>query len=166
MLILENDVTVFGQAIYPVPSADPNDPLRLPQWRKNAILIVVVLYSLVGNSTCLAPSVYILPFATYFDVSPNDSSKIVSYGILAYGVANIVWIPFALKFGRRTAWLLSLLLYVTFISAASCAKTYEQLLVFHIFASLAAGICESVAVMVLPPPPFPLVGVPKANPSR
>ena len=47
---IENDVTVFGQAIYPVPSSDPNDPLHLLQWRKNAILIVVVLYSLIGNN--------------------------------------------------------------------------------------------------------------------
>ena len=73
-----------------------------------------------------------LPFASYFDVSLNDSSKIVSYRILAYGVADIVWIPFAPKSGRRTAWLLSLLRYVVFISAASAAQSYEQLLVFHI----------------------------------
>jgi MFS family permease len=141
-------VTKFGQAIYPVPSADPNDPLRLPQWRKEAILICVVLYSLIGNATGLAPSVYILPWATEFGVSPNISSKIVSYGILAYGVANLVWVPFALKFGRRTAWLSSLLLYVVFMAAASQAKTYEQLLVFHILGCFGAGICESVAVMV------------------
>lgn len=147
----ENDVTVFGQAIYPVPSADPNDPLRLPQWRKHAILIVVVLYSLIGNSTGLAPSVYILPWAAAFNVSPNVSSKIVSYGILAYGVSNIVWVPIALKFGRRTAWLLSLLFYVVFMAAASAAQTYEQLLVFHILGCFASGICESVAVMARPP---------------
>lgn len=108
----QNTATAYGQAIYPVPSADPNDPLLLPQWRKLLILWVVCFYSIIGNGTGLAVSVYIGEFAAYFKVSPALSSQIASYGILAYGVSNLVWVPLAIKFGRRSIWLLSLLIYL------------------------------------------------------
>lgn len=108
----QSAATAYGQAIFPVPSADPNDPLLWPQWRKILILCVVCFYSVIGNGTGLAVSVYIGEFAGYFKVSPALSSQIASYGILAYGVSNMVWVPLAIKFGRRATWLLSLLIYL------------------------------------------------------
>jgi fucose permease len=108
----QSGATVYGQAIFPVPSADPNDSLLWPQWRKLLVLCVVCFYSIIGNGTGLAPSVYIEVFACYFSVSPARSSNIASYGILAYGVSNLIWVPLSIKFGRRATWLISLVFYL------------------------------------------------------
>ena len=109
---VQSAATVYGQAVYPVPSSNPNDPLLWPQWRKICVLIIVCFYSVIGNGTGLAPSVYIGTFAKYFKVSGEKSSNIASYGILAYGVSNLFWVPLSIKFGRRFTWLLSLLFYL------------------------------------------------------
>lgn len=59
----EGDDTYLGQALYPVPAEDPNDPLQWPAWKKTMILIVCSAYSFLGNSALVGPSVYISIYA-------------------------------------------------------------------------------------------------------
>lgn len=81
----EGDDTAYGQALYPVPAEDPNDPLQWPMWKKNMILVIVSLYSFLGNSSLLGPSVYIGLYSEEFGVSPAKASGLISYPNLAYG---------------------------------------------------------------------------------
>lgn len=58
------------------------------QWasaKKIGILIVVSLYSFLGNSALLGPSVYLVNFAMEFNIDVNKASGLVSYPNLAYG---------------------------------------------------------------------------------
>jgi hypothetical protein len=64
------------------------------QWsqpKKLGILIVVSLYSFLGNSALLGPAVYLVNFAKDFGVDVNKASGIVSYPNLAYGFGKILW---------------------------------------------------------------------------
>ncbi|AEO60394.1 hypothetical protein MYCTH_2309585 [Thermothelomyces thermophilus ATCC 42464] len=81
----EGDDTGYGQALYPVPAEDPNDPLQWSKTRKNLILVVCSLYSFLSNSALLGPSVYIGIYAEEFGISPNKASNLVSYANLAFG---------------------------------------------------------------------------------
>jgi hypothetical protein len=55
----EGDDTAYGQALFPVPSMDPNDPLQWPTWKKTMILIVCSVYSFLGNAALTGVAVYI-----------------------------------------------------------------------------------------------------------
>ncbi|KAJ4285992.1 hypothetical protein N0V88_008179 [Collariella sp. IMI 366227] len=79
----EGDDTGYGQALFPVPAEDPNDPLQWSTARKNMILLVCALYSFLANTALLGPAVYIGIFAQEFNVSPNDASNIYAAGLLA-----------------------------------------------------------------------------------
>ncbi|KAK3113851.1 hypothetical protein LTR53_008426 [Teratosphaeriaceae sp. CCFEE 6253] len=46
----EGDDTAYGQALFPVPAEDPNDPLQWPGWKKHMILVICSLYSFLSNS--------------------------------------------------------------------------------------------------------------------
>jgi hypothetical protein len=81
----EGDDTGYGQALFPVPSLDPNDPLQWPDWKKTMILIICSLYSFLGNSALLGPSVYIGIYAKEFEITPTKASGLISYANLAYG---------------------------------------------------------------------------------
>jgi len=81
---VEGDDTAYGQALFPVPANDPNDPLQWPKWKKNTILIICSLYSFLGNSALLGPSVYILIFSTEFGISPTTASGLISYPNIMY----------------------------------------------------------------------------------
>lgn len=82
---LEGDDTGYGQALYPVPSEDPNDPLQWSNSKKTMILIIVSLYSFLGNSALIGPSVYLEIYAEEFGISVTEASGLVSYPNLVYG---------------------------------------------------------------------------------
>lgn len=82
---IEGDDTGYGQALFPVPSLDPNDPLQWPNWKKNMILVICSLYSFFSNSSLLGPSVYISIYAKEFGITPTKASGLISYPNLLYG---------------------------------------------------------------------------------
>jgi MFS family permease len=145
----EGDETHYGQALFPIPTVDPNDPLNLPKWRKHVCLISVVLFTLVGNASILMPAPFIIPWTEEYGVTPQTASTVESYPVLMYALINLIWVPFALKFGRRPCWLLSVLIFTIFQGVCSIAGSFQSLLAFNILAAVGAGICETVAVMVV-----------------
>lgn len=83
--MIEGDDTGYGQALFPVPADDPNDPLQWPNFKKTMILVICALYSFLGNSALLGPSVYIGIFSELFAITPAAASGLISYPNLAYG---------------------------------------------------------------------------------
>ena len=83
--VVEGDDSAYGQALYPVPSEDPNDPLQWPNWKKTMILILCSLYSFFGNSALVGPSVYLEIYAEEFGISVTTASGLISYPNLVYG---------------------------------------------------------------------------------
>jgi len=108
----EGDETHYGQALFPIPTADPNDPLNLPKWRKYCCLISVVLFTLVGNASILMPAPFIIPWTIEYGVTAQEASTVETYPVLMYALINLIWVPFALKFGRRPVWLLSVIIFI------------------------------------------------------
>ena len=107
----EGDKTAFGQSLFPVPTLDPNDPVRWPKWRKYVYLFCVIFFTLLGNSSCLTPSVFFVPWSIEFDVPVTQVTDVQNYAILTYGLVNLIWVPLALKFGRRPTWLTALTIW-------------------------------------------------------
>jgi len=107
----EGDKTAFGQSLFPVPTLDPNDPVRWPKWRKYMYLFCVIFFTLLGNSSCLTPSVFFVPWSKEFDVPVTQVTDVQNYAILTYGLVNLIWVPLALKFGRRPTWLTALTIW-------------------------------------------------------
>lgn len=87
--------------MFPVPADDPNDPLQWANSKKTMILIIVSLYSFLGNSALLGPSVYIGIYAGEFGITPAKASGLVSYPNLAYGFGTSAS-PVLLQVGNIT----------------------------------------------------------------
>ncbi|KAL2839084.1 major facilitator superfamily domain-containing protein [Aspergillus pseudoustus] len=139
----------YGQALYPVPTDDPNDPLNWPAWKKNAILIIVSVYSFLGNCALVGPSVYISIYSEEFGISPADASGLISYPNLAFGFGSLILVPMYLKFGRRFVTLLSMAIFVAGLIGASRATSYTSLMVARVFHGFGSGVCESLPVQLV-----------------
>ncbi|EED12426.1 conserved hypothetical protein [Talaromyces stipitatus ATCC 10500] len=146
---VEGDDTGYGQALYPVPTDDPNDPLQWPEWKKSSILIICALYSFLGNCTLTGPSVYISIYAEEFGITPTKASGLVSYPNLAFGFGSLLLVPLYLKIGRRPVTLLSMACFVGGLIGASRASSYEGLMVARVFCGLGSGVCESLPVQLV-----------------
>lgn len=145
----EGDDTGYGQALYPVPAEDPNDPLQWPMFKKNMILIICSAYSFLGNSALLGPAVYIAIFSKEFDISFTTASGLISYANLAYGFGSLILVPAYLKFGRRPVTLISMLMFLFGLIGASRANSYSGLMIARIFHAFGSGVCESLPVQLV-----------------
>jgi len=146
---IEGDDTAYGQALFPVPADDPNDPLQWSNKKKTTILILVSLYSFLGNSALLGPSVYIGIFSEEFNITPTIASNLVSYPNLIYGFGSLLLVPCYLKFGRRPVMLVSLALFAFGLIGASQCNTYGALMACRIIHALGSGVCEALPVQLV-----------------
>lgn len=145
----EGDDTGYGQALFPVPAEDPNDPLQWKNLKKSSILAVCALYSFFGNSSLLGPSVYISIFAAEFGISQNAASGLISYANLAFGFGSLLLVPMYHKFGRRPIMLFSLVCYCVGLIAASQATSYGGLMAARIIHAFGSGVCEALPVQLV-----------------
>lgn len=145
----EGDDVAYGQALFPVPAEDPNDPLQWPRWKKTTILAICSLYSFLSNTALLGPSVYISIFAKSFDISPTKASGLVSYPNILYGVGTLITVPAYLKFGRRPVMLISILIYLAGLVGCSQANSYSGLMVARLIHTFGSGVCEALPVQLV-----------------
>ncbi|KAL2062478.1 hypothetical protein VTL71DRAFT_6744 [Oculimacula yallundae] len=145
----EGDDTGYGQALFPVPAEDPNDPLQWPTYKKNMILIVCSLYSFLGNSALVGPSVYIGIYSQEFNITPGVASGLISYPNLAFGFGSLVLVPAYLKFGRRPVMLLSLICFIAGLIGASRCTTFTGLMVCRVLHAFSSGVCEALPVQLV-----------------
>ncbi|EME87662.1 uncharacterized protein MYCFIDRAFT_212975 [Pseudocercospora fijiensis CIRAD86] len=145
----EGDDTAFGQAWFPVPAEDPDDPLQWPTWTKTSILVICSLYSFFSITALLGPSFSLHCHAIYaeqFGITPTKPSGLVSYPNFLYGVGTLVTVPMYLKFGRRLVILLSLVVYLAGLIGCSRANGLMTARLIH---TLSSGVCEVLPVQLV-----------------
>lgn len=113
------------------------------------ILVICSLYSFLGNSALLGPSVYILIYSEEFGISPTTASGLISYPNIMYGCGTLLTIPAYLKFGRRPVMLLTMLAYLLGLVGASRATSYGGLMAARIIHAFASGVCEALPVQLV-----------------
>lgn len=145
----EGEETHYGQALYPVPSADPNDPLQWSKFKKHMIMFCCCLYSFLGISSLLGPSTYIGLWAAEFAVDANTAAGLVNYPNLIFGFGSIVLVPLYRRYGRRPVMVISILVYAAGIIGASQAKTYQALMGARVVHGFASGVCEALPVQLV-----------------
>ncbi|KAJ2990618.1 hypothetical protein NUW58_g2858 [Xylaria curta] len=146
---VDGDDTGYGQALFPVPAEDPNDPLQWSKFKKTIILVVICIYSFLGNSALLGVGPYLTLWAEEFEVSKAEASTLISYPNLAYGLTSWLLVPLYLRFGRRPIMLGSMLAFIAGLAASSRATSFSGLMAARIVHCLGAGVCEALPVQLV-----------------
>ncbi|KAI1206137.1 putative MFS transporter [Annulohypoxylon truncatum] len=145
----EGDDVAYGQALFPVPAEDPNDPLQWSNFKKTMILIICSFYSFLANSSLIGPSPYIDLWAEEFGISTTKASELVSYPNLAFGFGSLIFVPMYLKYGRRPVMLFSLVSFAAGLIGASRCTTYGGLLAARIVHGFGSCVCEALPVQLV-----------------
>ncbi|KAI0479404.1 putative MFS transporter [Xylariaceae sp. FL0804] len=146
---VEGDDTGYGQALFPVPAEDPNDPLQWSNPKKTMILIICSFYSFLANGALIGPSPYIDTWAADFDVSPTAASMLISYPNLAFGFGSLIFVPLYLKIGRRPVMLISLLMFCAGLIGASRCESYGALMAARVIHGFGSSVCEALPVQLV-----------------
>ncbi|KAI8630689.1 MFS general substrate transporter [Xylariaceae sp. FL1651] len=145
----EGDDTGYGQALFPVPAEDPNDPLQWSNFKKTMILIICSFYSFLANAALIGPSPYINLWAEEFNISPTEASQLISYPNLAFGFGSLIFVPLYLKIGRRPVMLISLIVFCAGIIGSSQCTTYGGLMAARVIHGFGSCVCEALPVQLV-----------------
>lgn len=94
----------------PVPSADPDDPLNWSPKRKLLSTVALNVYTLTVAIASAAIYSVLVPIAQDTGLTPGELNAGTGYMFLAFGWGTLIWQPFALQYGKRPAYLLSMLM--------------------------------------------------------
>ncbi|KAJ2896759.1 hypothetical protein MKZ38_005247 [Zalerion maritima] len=134
---------------FPIPTADPSDPLNWPTWRKATVLAVAGLFAFVTNFTSsgIAPGLQAWPIAYPEDPARpfSELTHLIAVNVLMCGAANIWWVPLSNMYGRRPVLLVTTLLLTVCTAWCGVAKTYDSLLAARIFQGIGGAASDTVA---------------------
>ncbi|KAI1269398.1 major facilitator superfamily domain-containing protein [Xylariaceae sp. FL1019] len=148
----DGDDTGYGQALFPVPAEDPNDPLQWSNLKKTMILIICSSYSFLANAALIGPvlqSPYLNIWAEEFGINTTKASELISYPNLAFGFGSLVFVPLYLKLGRRPVMLVSLITFCAGILGASRATTFQGLMGARVVHAFGSCVCEALPVQLV-----------------
>ncbi|PKY07769.1 MFS general substrate transporter [Aspergillus campestris IBT 28561] len=130
-----HDTVESGPSDMPL-SADPNNPLNWPQWKKDINLVMISFHAMMTNFVGAGIIPVYATFAEMFGVSIQDISYFTSIHILFTGLAPFLLHPLSSRFGRRPIWLVCT--FCTAVCNIGCANSnsYAAMIICRILGSL------------------------------
>ncbi|KAK0659304.1 putative MFS-type transporter [Lasiodiplodia hormozganensis] len=136
--------------LVPQPSDDPNDPLNWPLWRRDVILLVLSLLSVIASTLSPLLAANTLTLAFEFHRTFTDMALLTGYHLLGVGLAGFLFVPSARIWGKRHAFLLGTVVLI-FSSAwgGAAGHNYASLLWARIFQGVGLAPFEALVNAVV-----------------
>ena len=136
--------------LHPRPSeVDGNDPLRWGKWKKHTAFTSICAFAFLANYGIggLSPAFYGLSLE--FHKTQTQTTALLLWPILVFGLFSFMWVPLANYFGKRPVFVFAnLLLTVAYIWGAT-ASTFESLLWSNIIAAFAGSSTEALGAAMV-----------------
>ncbi len=135
--------------LHPVPTADPNDPLNWPTWRKTVSMCLVLVYVTLTFAQLNIGTVAFGQYQAALGFNIDDLNRGQALGYAGLGCGSVLFIPLMNKYGRRPIYILSLALQVGGCVWAAMTKTTADLLLSNALAGLGGAICETTVQVTI-----------------
>ncbi|KAE8377167.1 MFS transporter [Aspergillus bertholletiae] len=135
--------TADGQIVLePQPDDSMNDPLNWPVWRRDAALLSLGFYCLMGGGMTTILAAGFTQIADTYGVSTQQVAYTTGLYMLGMGVGSVIMSPTAILYGKRPVYLLGATLFV--ISGVWCALSpnYPSLVVARVFQGISVSPVE------------------------
>ncbi|KKK18493.1 hypothetical protein ARAM_001905 [Aspergillus rambellii] len=126
----------------PQPDDSMNDPLNWPVWRRDAALISLGFYCLMGGGMTPVLAAGFNQVSSDFGVSTQKVAYTTGLYMMGLGIGSVIMSPTAILWGKRPVYLLGATLFI--LSAVWCALSpnYPSLVVARIFQGIAVSTVE------------------------
>ncbi|KAF1998045.1 MFS general substrate transporter [Amniculicola lignicola CBS 123094] len=132
--------------LVPQPSDDPNDPLNWPLWKRDGIVFILSLLSVIAATLSPLLAADTVSLAIFVFQRPfTDMALLTGYHLLGVGIAGFLFVPSARIWGKRHLYILGTIIVI--ISSAwggSNGKNYKSLLWARIFQGVGLAPFEAL----------------------
>ncbi|KAI9670358.1 MAG: hypothetical protein M1817_004401 [Caeruleum heppii] len=130
--------------LVPQPSDDPNDPLNWPLWKRDVILVILSIMSIMAVALGPILAAITLTLSLYFERDFTDIALLTGYTLAGTGVAGVLFVASARVWGRRHLYLLGSILLVASSAWAGASTSYKSLLWARVFQGVATAPFEAL----------------------
>ncbi|KAI9848685.1 MAG: hypothetical protein M1837_006772 [Sclerophora amabilis] len=114
--------------LVPQPSDDPNDPLNWPLWKRDAILVVLSIISVMAAALSSILAANTLTLSLFFERDFTAMALLTGYHLCGVGVAGVLFVASARVWGKRHLYILGTALIVAGSAWGGASRSYQSLL--------------------------------------
>lgn len=114
--------------LVPQPSDDPNDPLNWPLWKRDMILVILSILSVIASTLSPLLAANTVTLSLLFNKDFAAMALATGYHLLGVGVAGFLFVASARVWGKRHLYLLGTVLIIASSAwGGSTAYNYKSL---------------------------------------
>ncbi|KAK7472310.1 hypothetical protein VKT23_000430 [Stygiomarasmius scandens] len=117
-----------GLPLIPQPTTSPYDPLNYPNWLKYTTLALVSMLAFLATLNVAIINPAVVPLSTEFSITHVVGTYQTTIAIGTSSLGPLLFTPLANIYGRRPAYLLSILIGFASAVGSASAKTYGTLI--------------------------------------
>ncbi|KAK2629617.1 hypothetical protein QTJ16_000437 [Diplocarpon rosae] len=126
----------------PQPEESRNDPLNWPTWRRDAALLSLGIYCMVGGGMTPILAAGFTNVASTYDVTVPKVALTTGLYMMGLGVGSVFASPTAILYGKRPVYLVSAVIFIATSIWCAASPTYISLLVARIFQGISVSPVE------------------------
>ncbi|KAF2460294.1 major facilitator superfamily domain-containing protein [Lineolata rhizophorae] len=126
----------------PQPSSSPNDPLNWPAIRRDAALLSIGFYCMVGGGMTPILAAGFHDIAEAYDVSVSSVALTTGLYMMGLGVGAVVVSPTAILYGKRPVYLFTAIIFILTNVWCALSPSYVSLLLARIVQGIAMSPIE------------------------
>ncbi|KAK2748265.1 hypothetical protein FQN57_000923 [Myotisia sp. PD_48] len=131
--------------LVPQPSDDPNDPLNWPLWRRDSILFILSIVSVICCTLSSIMASNTVTVSIGFSRDFTAIALLTGYHLCGVGVAGLICVPTARIWGKRHLFLAgNLIVVASCIAAGQFKHSYTGLLWARIFQGIGLAPFEAL----------------------
>lgn len=141
--IPEKKRTADGKIVLePQPDESPNDPLNWKMWRRDAALLSLGFYCMVGGGMTPILAAGFNEVADDFGISEPRVALTTGLYMMGLGIGSVILSPTAILFGKRPVYLVAAVCFILTSIWAAQAPNFANLVVARIFMGIAVSSVE------------------------
>ncbi|KAF4439347.1 hypothetical protein F53441_12626 [Fusarium austroafricanum] len=126
----------------PQPDDSANDPLNWPSWRRDAALLSLGFYCMIGGGITPLIAAGFTNVAEDFDVSVEKVALTTGLCMTGLGIGAVIASPTAILYGKRPIYLAGAVMFIGTAIWAGLSPSFESLLAARVFMGISISPVE------------------------
>ncbi|KAF5709471.1 major facilitator superfamily transporter [Fusarium mundagurra] len=149
LILAESATDASSFVLQPTPSRDPNEPLNWPTWRKFLNFGLSIAVTVAAFTNLSVQTVFWQQMTVDMGVSIQQLTNAQSAQLAGLAMGCLFLIPPAIKYGRRSAYLISTAILAAVTWWTARMQTYPELIITMVITGLSGAINETTVQMTI-----------------